>query len=199
MFAVGLPARFAVRQIYPRVQKCVLWKAHVMACRYHSSKLLSVEKTARCAASNVGPYGLFWQPALVRYSSILYLCLVIGQIKMLACLCSRFGRQTNGQTEGHRHCVKPSCGGGSTSASRLYRHDRRDGNAAVWRTFIQGRTVSHNPSSVECSSVCGAYTWMRVEPQLHVTGFFLTERFGYETKSCSDVGQTVETTGVSQA
>ena len=26
------------------------------------------------AASNVGPYGLFWQPALVRYSSILYLC-----------------------------------------------------------------------------------------------------------------------------
>ena len=143
-----------------------------MACRYHSSKLLSVEKTARCAASNVGPYGLFWQPALVRYSSILYLCLVIGQIKMLACLCSRFGRQTNGQTEGHRHCVKPSCGGGSTSASRLYRHDRRDGNAAVWRTFIQGRTVSHNPSSVECSSVCGAYTWMRVEPQLHVTGFF---------------------------
>ena len=39
------------------------------------------------AASNVGPYGLFWQPALVRtYSSILYLCLLIGQIKMLACL-----------------------------------------------------------------------------------------------------------------
>jgi len=24
------------------------------------------------AASNVGPYGLFWQPALVRYSLILY-------------------------------------------------------------------------------------------------------------------------------
>ena len=38
------------------------------------------------ASSNVGPYGLFWQPALVRYSSILYLCLLIGQIKMLACL-----------------------------------------------------------------------------------------------------------------
>jgi len=38
------------------------------------------------AARNVGPYGLFWQPALVRYSSILYLCLLIGQIKMLACL-----------------------------------------------------------------------------------------------------------------
>ena len=37
------------------------------------------------AASNVGPYGLFWQPALVCYSSILYLCLLIGQIKMLAC------------------------------------------------------------------------------------------------------------------
>ena len=38
------------------------------------------------AVSNVGPYGLFWQPALVCYSSILYLCLLIGQIKMLACL-----------------------------------------------------------------------------------------------------------------
>jgi len=38
------------------------------------------------AASIVGPYGLFWQPALVCYSSILYLCLLIGQIKMLACL-----------------------------------------------------------------------------------------------------------------
>jgi len=38
------------------------------------------------AASNVGPNGLFWQPALVRYSSILYVCLLIGRIKMLACL-----------------------------------------------------------------------------------------------------------------
>ena len=37
------------------------------------------------AASNVGPYGLFWQPALVCYSSILYICLLIGQIKMFAC------------------------------------------------------------------------------------------------------------------
>jgi len=37
-------------------------------------------------ASNVGPYGLFWQLALVRYASTLYLCLLIGQIKMLACL-----------------------------------------------------------------------------------------------------------------
>jgi len=37
------------------------------------------------AASNVGPYGLFWQPALVRCSSMLglYLCLLIGRIKML--------------------------------------------------------------------------------------------------------------------
>ena len=38
------------------------------------------------SASNVGPYELFWQPAFVCYSSILYLCLLIGQIKMLACL-----------------------------------------------------------------------------------------------------------------
>ena len=29
-------------------------------------------------------YGLFWQPALVRCSSMLYLCLLIGRIKMLA-------------------------------------------------------------------------------------------------------------------
>jgi len=41
------------------------------------------------AASNVGPYGLFWQPALVCYSSILYLCLLI---EMLACLCVRHVR-----------------------------------------------------------------------------------------------------------
>ena len=41
------------------------------------------------AASNVEPYGLFWQPALVRYPSILYLCLLIGQIKMLYCLLGR--------------------------------------------------------------------------------------------------------------
>ena len=38
------------------------------------------------AASNVGPYGLFWQPALVCHTLILYMSLFIGQIKMLACL-----------------------------------------------------------------------------------------------------------------
>ena len=42
------------------------------------------------AASNVGPYGLFWQPALVRCSSMLYLCLLIGRIKMPACLLACF-------------------------------------------------------------------------------------------------------------
>ena len=36
------------------------------------------------AVSNVGPYGLFWQPALIRCSLMLYLCLLIGRIKMLA-------------------------------------------------------------------------------------------------------------------
>jgi len=52
-----------------------------------TSNLWSAQKIGENkAASNVGPYGLFWQPALVRYSSILYLCLLIGQIKMLACL-----------------------------------------------------------------------------------------------------------------
>jgi len=39
-------------------------------------------------ASNVGPYGLFWQPALVRYSSILYLCVYwSGKYRcLLSCL-----------------------------------------------------------------------------------------------------------------
>ena len=32
----------------------------------------------------LGLTGLFWQPVVVCYSSILYLCLLIGQIKMLA-------------------------------------------------------------------------------------------------------------------
>ena len=32
------------------------------------------------SASNVGPYGLFWQPALVRCSQMLQLCLLIGRI-----------------------------------------------------------------------------------------------------------------------
>jgi len=44
-----------------------------------------IDMAMRCAA-NIAVYELFWQPALVRYSSILYLCLLIGQIKMLACL-----------------------------------------------------------------------------------------------------------------
>ena len=52
----------------------------------HSIRLAnSCEKRSK-AASNVGPYGLFWQPALVCHTLILYMSLFIGQIKMLACL-----------------------------------------------------------------------------------------------------------------
>ena len=40
------------------------------------------------AASNVGPYGLFWQPALYFIHRYNTLCLLIDQIKMLACFCT---------------------------------------------------------------------------------------------------------------
>ena len=39
---------------------------------------------------NVGPYRLFWQPALVCHTLILYMSLFIGQIKMLACFLSNY-------------------------------------------------------------------------------------------------------------
>ena len=62
------------------------------------------------AASNVGPYGLFWQPALVRCSSMLYLCLLIGRIKMLACSAqAEVSETTFGQSSQRRVAVvKPT-------------------------------------------------------------------------------------------
>ena len=48
--------------------------------------LVTIGTRSGKAASNVGPYGLFWQPALVCHTLILYMFLFIGQIKMLACL-----------------------------------------------------------------------------------------------------------------
>ena len=56
------------------------------------------------AASNVGPYWLFWQPALVCYSSILYLCLLIGQIKMLAAYYSPGVTSRKRQSEMEKYC-----------------------------------------------------------------------------------------------
>ena len=48
------------------------------------------------AASNVGPYGLFWQPALVLYSSILgYIFVFIDRANKDACLLASADDETS--------------------------------------------------------------------------------------------------------
>jgi len=71
------------------VKEVIIWLLHGLSmncgplCFISSVTVTLTFTSASQAASNVGPYGLFWQPALVCYLSTLYLCLLIGQIKML--------------------------------------------------------------------------------------------------------------------